>query len=100
MASPPTRMKPETRNRSAEEHRPAVQSAPQGMDRVLWALCSLGVVSYAAICQSHTLVAWVMRKFKRFKGHKILAGRFLERLAQERSDLFVHWQSGMTGVFA
>jgi hypothetical protein len=41
-----------------------------------------------------------MRKFKRFKGHKILAGRFLERLAQERSDLFVPWQSGMTGVFA
>jgi hypothetical protein len=49
---------------------------------------------------NHTLVTWVMRKFKRFKDHKILAGRFLERLAQERSDLFVHWQSGMTGVFA
>jgi hypothetical protein len=34
----------------------------------------------------------VMRKFKRFKGHKILAGRFLERLAKERSTLFVHWR--------
>ena len=49
---------------------------------------------------NHTLVAWAMRKFKRFKGRKILAGRFFERLARERSDLFVHWQNGMVGVFA
>src|SRR5215471_14125760 len=49
---------------------------------------------------NHTLVAWAMRKFKRFKGRKILAGRFLERLAKERSDLFVHWRNGMVGVFA
>jgi hypothetical protein len=41
-----------------------------------------------------------MRKFKRFKGRKIRAGRFFERLAKERPDLFVHWQSGMTGGFA
>jgi hypothetical protein len=41
-----------------------------------------------------------MRKFKRFKGRKILAGRFFERLAQTRSDLFVYWQNGMVGVFA
>ena len=38
--------------------------------------------------------------FKRFKGHKTLAGRFFERLVKERSDLFVHWQKGMVGVFA
>jgi RNA-directed DNA polymerase len=49
---------------------------------------------------NHTLVAWAMRKFKRFKGRKTLAGRFFERLAKERSDLFVHWQNGMVGVFA
>src|SRR5215471_16755675 len=49
---------------------------------------------------NHTLVAWAMRKFKRFKGCKILAGRFFERLAKERPDLFVHWQNGMVGVFA
>ena len=47
-----------------------------------------------------TLVAWAMRKFKRFKGHKTLAGRFFERLAKARPDLFAHWQSGMVGVFA
>ena len=49
---------------------------------------------------NQTLVAWVMRKFKRFKGHKIQAGQFLQRLAPERTALFVHWDIGMTGTFA
>jgi hypothetical protein len=47
-----------------------------------------------------TLVAWAMRKFKRFKGHRIRAGQFFERLAKVQPDLFVHWELGMTGVFA
>ena len=46
------------------------------------------------------LRAWVMRKFKRFTGHKIRAGRFLERLARAKADLFIHWRIGMTGTFA
>ena len=46
------------------------------------------------------LLAWVMRKFKRFKGHKIRASHFLQRLAMERADLFVHWNIGMIGTFA
>ena len=46
-----------------------------------------------------TLLAWAMRKFKRFKGHKVRTGRFLQRLAADRPDLFVHWQLGMKGVF-
>ena len=49
---------------------------------------------------NQTLVAWAIRKFKRFKRHKVQAGQFLERLATECVDLFVHWQIGMTGVFA
>ena len=49
---------------------------------------------------NQTLVAWVMRKFKRFKGHKIQASQFLQRLALERPALFVHWDIGMTGTFA
>ena len=49
---------------------------------------------------NHTLVAWAMRKFKRFKDHKIRAGRFFERLSKERADLFAHWKIGMTGVFS
>jgi RNA-directed DNA polymerase len=46
-----------------------------------------------------TLLAWVMRKFKRFKAHKVRAGRFLQQLAADRPDLFVHWQLGLRGVF-
>jgi len=49
---------------------------------------------------NQTLVAWAIRKFKRFKDHKIRASQFLQRLAAERRDLFVHWDIGMTGVFA
>jgi RNA-directed DNA polymerase len=49
---------------------------------------------------NQTLVAWAMRKFKRFKGHKVRAGRFLERLAAEHRAIFVHWDIGMAGVFA
>jgi len=41
-----------------------------------------------------------MRKFKRFKDHKVRASQFLQRLAQEQRALFVHWDIGMTGVFA
>ena len=48
---------------------------------------------------NQTLVAWVMRKFNRWKGRKTRASQFLQRLAQERADLFVHWQIGMTGTF-
>jgi group II intron reverse transcriptase/maturase len=49
---------------------------------------------------NQTLVAWAMRKFKRFKRHKVQASEFLQRLATARVDLFVHWDIGMTGVFA
>jgi hypothetical protein len=48
---------------------------------------------------NQTLLAWVMRKFKRFKAHKIRAGKVLQRLAATRPDLFAPWQRGMTGVF-
>ena len=48
---------------------------------------------------NQTLLVWTMRKFKRFKTHKIRAGQFLQRLAATRPDLFAHWQLGMTGVF-
>jgi RNA-directed DNA polymerase len=47
-----------------------------------------------------TLLAWVRRKFKRYKGHKVRAAGFVEKLARTRPDLFVHWRLGMTGAFA
>jgi RNA-directed DNA polymerase len=49
---------------------------------------------------NQTLVAWAMRKFKRFKDNKLRASQFLQRLAVERKALFVHWILDMTGVFA
>ena len=48
---------------------------------------------------NQTILAWVMRKFKRFMDHKIRASHFLQRLVTERADLFVHWKIGMTGTF-
>jgi RNA-directed DNA polymerase len=47
-----------------------------------------------------TLVAWAMRKFKRLKGHKIRACRFLEDIAKRQPDLFVHWRRGMAAGLA
>ena len=38
-----------------------------------------------------TLIAWAMRKYKRLKGHKIRASRFVERIAERQPDLFAHW---------
>jgi RNA-directed DNA polymerase len=49
---------------------------------------------------NQTLVRRAMRKFKRFKAHKIRASRFLQKLARDQMSLFVHWRIGMTGTFA
>jgi RNA-directed DNA polymerase len=49
---------------------------------------------------NRTLIAWAIRKFKRFKHHKVRASQFHQRLATEHRSLFVHWDIGMTGVFA
>jgi RNA-directed DNA polymerase len=49
---------------------------------------------------NQTLVAWARRKFKRFQRHKLPASQFLQRLAVQCRDLFVHWNLGMTGTFA
>jgi RNA-directed DNA polymerase len=47
-----------------------------------------------------TLVAWAMRKYRRLKGHKTRASRFLEEVAAKQPHLFVHWQQGTVGAFA
>ena len=49
---------------------------------------------------NNTLVSWAMKKYKRLKGHRIRASRFLERLSETQSYLFVHWRQGMVGSFA
>jgi RNA-directed DNA polymerase len=49
---------------------------------------------------NQTLIAWAMRKYRRLKGHKMRASRFVERIAKRQPHLFVHWQRGMVGAFA
>jgi hypothetical protein len=49
---------------------------------------------------NQTLLAWAMRKFKRFVDHKIRASQFLQKLARDHAHLFVHWRLGMSGTFA
>ena len=46
------------------------------------------------------LRTWVMRKFKRFKCHTVQASLFLQKLAKDRVDLFVHWRIAVAGTFA
>jgi len=48
---------------------------------------------------NQTLMAWMVRKFKRFMGRKTKAGYALERLVRRRPDLFAHWKIGMCGSF-
>jgi RNA-directed DNA polymerase len=49
---------------------------------------------------NQTLLAWAQRKFKRFRTHKVRASRFLQKLARENANLFMHWRIGLTGTFA
>ena len=64
---------------------------PSGMDWILRALCPLGAVPGVPVCQP--------RKFKRFRHHTTRARQFLQKLAKERVDLFVHWPIAVSGVF-
>lgn len=41
------------------------------------------------------LIRWVMRKYKRFKGHKRRAKHWLGRVREREPNLFVHWRIGL-----
>ena len=47
-----------------------------------------------------TLVAWVMRKYKRYAGRKIQASQLIGSIAIKRPKLFVHWHQSSVGAFA
>jgi RNA-directed DNA polymerase len=47
-----------------------------------------------------SLVAWAMRKYKRFHKSKTRAGLFMEEVYRKCPALFVHWKLGMAGAFA
>jgi hypothetical protein len=48
---------------------------------------------------SHILGRMVAR-IKRFKNHTVQASQFLQKLAKEGVDLFVHWRIVVAGTFA
>ena len=41
------------------------------------------------------LIRWVMRKYKRFQGHKRRARKWLGRVRRRNPRLFVHWRLGL-----
>jgi len=43
---------------------------------------------------NHYLCRWVMRKYKRYKRHKVKASNYLARIATAKRELFFHWQLG------
>jgi len=57
------------------------------LDRVPRALRLIGAVPLLRHI-NQMLVSWVMRKFKRFKGHTVRASQFLQRLAKAQRALF------------
>lgn len=40
------------------------------------------------------LIRWVRRKHKRFSGHKTRARRYINCIARDNPDLFIHWKLG------
>jgi len=47
-----------------------------------------------------TLVAWAMRKYRRYEGRKTKAGQMIASIAVKRPKLFVHWYQSGIGSFA
>ena len=43
---------------------------------------------------NRAIARWAMRKFKKLRGHKTRAVKWIERVAQQRSHLFAHWRAG------
>lgn len=44
---------------------------------------------------NYHLVAWVRRKYKRFKFKKTRASKYLQKVATNQNNLFAHWQAGV-----
>ena len=49
---------------------------------------------------NQTLMAWAMHKYKKLRGRKTRAGRFLLGVVEREPHLFAHWERGMIGKFA
>ncbi len=51
-------------------------------------------VKYSIDCLNRRLVKWAMCKFKRFRGHRARAERWLKELAKREPKMFSHWALG------
>ena len=52
-------------------------------------------VRYSIDCINRRLVKWAMCKYKRFRGHRTRAEKWLSSVAQREPTLFAHWSLGM-----
>jgi RNA-directed DNA polymerase len=47
-----------------------------------------------------TLVSWAMRKYKKLKGHKRRAWKFIQNIKAKAPTMFAHWKTGRATGFA
>lgn len=47
---------------------------------------------------NRTLVKWAMHKYKKLKRHKTRASQFIEKVAKQTPDLFIHWKIGVLSM--
>lgn len=52
-------------------------------------------VKYTIDCLNRRLVKWAMCKYKRFRGHRRRAEKWLRELAKREPSMFAHWTLGM-----
>jgi len=89
---------PASHRRVDGRYRPQDQSATTGWIEY-YGRYTPSAITPLLLYVNQTLCAWVMRKFKRFKGRKTCAGQFLTRIARESAGLFVHWRGDPNDAF-
>ncbi|KKO52355.1 group II intron reverse transcriptase/maturase [Paenibacillus sp. DMB20] len=52
-------------------------------------------VKYTIDCLNRRLIKWAMCKYKRFRGHRSRAEKWLKELAKREPNMFPHWVLGM-----
>jgi RNA-directed DNA polymerase len=52
-------------------------------------------VKYTIDCLNRRLIKWTMCKYKRFRGHRSRAEKWLKELAKREPNMFPHWALGM-----
>lgn len=48
---------------------------------------------------NQTIIAWAMKKYKRFRHKKVRASQFVIQIAKRDPDLLAHWSCGIVGAF-